>query len=81
MGDATEHPTASQPTTRVLSSWEERLFAGVRMLSPAEQAELAASPRHRSDVGDGKNTEDYRWYGQRLSGTGGPASGHEEAAS
>ncbi|PCG88031.1 hypothetical protein CIB93_01015 [Streptomyces sp. WZ.A104] len=35
--------------TRELSFWERHLFAGVRMVSPDEQAVIAATPRHRPD--------------------------------
>jgi hypothetical protein len=63
--------TAAFPAPRVLSAWEQRLFEGVRMVDPAEQAELAASPRYQPAVGGRRDSEDSRWYGQRLSGTDG----------
>ncbi|MBT2507009.1 hypothetical protein J7I98_14145 [Streptomyces sp. ISL-98] len=55
---------------RDLSSWERRLFAGVRMVSADEQAEIAATSRHRPEgpIRDPSPDESH-WYGQRLSGT------------
>ena len=35
---------------RELSSWERRLFDGVRMVGADEQEEIAMSPRHRPVV-------------------------------
>ncbi|MEN8654872.1 hypothetical protein ABCR94_30860 [Streptomyces sp. 21So2-11] len=57
---------------RELSSWEQRLFAGVRMVSADEQAEIAATPRHHSDGSiRAASPHESQWYGQRLSGAAG----------
>ncbi|MGW6775262.1 hypothetical protein ACWGBX_33245 [Streptomyces sp. NPDC055037] len=64
--DETEEVSPVPRIARELSSWEQRLFTGVRMVSADEQAEIAATPRHRPEAA---SPDEPHWYGQRLSGT------------
>ncbi|WP_434593732.1 hypothetical protein [Streptomyces sp. A5-4] len=68
--DETEEVSPAPRLGRELSSWEQRLFDGVRMVSADEQAEIAATPRHRPDGSiRAASPDESHWYGQRLSGT------------
>lgn len=68
--DETEEVSPAPRIARELSSWERRLFAGVRMVSVDEQQEMAVTSHQRSEgsIRDPSHDESH-WYGQRLSGT------------
>ncbi|MFJ2130409.1 hypothetical protein ACIOMQ_05740 [Streptomyces sp. NPDC087845] len=67
--DETQEVSPAPKRGRKLSSWEQRLFDGVRMVSADEQAEIAATPRHRPDGSiRAASPHEPQWYGQRLSG-------------
>ncbi|WP_371773465.1 hypothetical protein [Streptomyces sp. NBC_01438] len=68
--DETEKVSPAPKLGRELSSWERRLLDGVRMVSADEQAEIAATPRHRPHgFIRAASPDESHWYGQRLSGT------------
>lgn len=66
--------TESAFQERELSSWELRLFDGVRMVSAEERAAMAGAS-HSPSV-EGASVNEPHWYGQRLSGT---ADAHRDA--
>lgn len=71
--DETEEVRRATARARELSTWEQRLFDGVRMVSAEEQAEIAATSRHRPDSSlRAESPHEAHWYGQRLSGVASP---------
>ncbi|MEW2634289.1 hypothetical protein AB0903_22270 [Streptomyces sp. NPDC048389] len=65
--EETEEVSPAPKLGRELSFWKQRLFAGVRMVSADEQAEIAATPRHPADGSiRAASPHESHWYGQRL---------------
>ncbi|WP_435191032.1 hypothetical protein [Streptomyces sp. bgisy126] len=69
MDDTTEKTAPASETHRELTSWERRLFDGVRMVSREDRAAIAEAARRRLE--GSPHDLSPRWYGQRLSGTDG----------
>ncbi len=67
----TEETVSASEARRELTSWERRLFDGVRMVSREDREAIAEAARRRLE--GSPHDLSPRWYGQRLSGTGGNA--------